>query len=121
MTLRITLTLLAVLLVAACDTGRDPQTIVYADLPNDGLTAGGWESSGWMHPWLRYPGRATLEIEHTLMEEPSEVFVYLSFDESGAAAALATGDSARVMAVTSEVVVIRNDTHADFFARVVLR
>jgi hypothetical protein len=123
--LRTAIALLLVLLAAACDTGRDPETIyVFLDaLPMSGVTDGGdgWETNGWDEAWLRYPGRSTLVLEHALGFVPAEVTVYLSFEEDGSAAALATGDTARIIDVDDAFVTIRNDTHADFFARIVLR
>jgi hypothetical protein len=106
---------------SACDTGRDPQTIIANLPPGAGPTpGGGWQSSAWEESWLRYPGRATVIVEHDLGTIPAEVLVYLSFSPDGSAASLASGDTAHILTVDENCVVIENATHADFFFRVVL-
>lgn len=87
-----------------------------------GLDATGevWQSVAWRGDWHRYPGEAIVEVEHGLGRAPMGVLVYLSFQEDGESAGLATGDLARILEVTPTHVQIRNDTEADLYARIVL-
>ncbi|MFK7988257.1 MAG: hypothetical protein AB8I08_19710 [Sandaracinaceae bacterium] len=83
---------------------------------------GVWQSAPWSEPgveWLPYPPRATIQVEHTLGEEPRSVLVYLSFDPRGGQPAMAAGDLARIVAIDAESVSVRNETSAGFFARIV--
>ncbi len=112
--------------VLGCETNLTPQTLEVglADHPpSAGMTDGDeWQSVDWLgDPWLRYPGRATLIMEHELGRMPSSVLVYLSFEPDGASAALTAGDTARIVSVDERFVTIANDTDADFFIRVVVR
>ncbi len=91
--------------------------------PSAGMTDGDeWQSVDWLgDPWLRYPGRATLIMEHELGRMPSSVLVYLSFSPDGSAAALTAGSTAQIESVDERFVTITNNTDADFFIRVVVR
>lgn len=100
------------------------ETVVYpADAPelaNAGVRDGVWESGPWEGvPWIPFPGRVTIEFEHSLGRAPTVVLVYLAFDPEGTDAALAAGELARVVEVTDGTLTIRNDTNAGFFVRVV--
>lgn len=115
---------LGALAIAACGNASAQETIeiALADLPPGGGTAdGAFQTSPWDGRWLAYPGRTTFRLEHDLGHAPRSVLVYVSFAEDGAGAGLAAGDMARVEAATETHVTLRNQTHEDFFARVVLR
>lgn len=118
----------------ACTAAEDPQFFEYgiADLPDSaGVICEGegssaercaWQSSGWSEDmWLDYPFQATLDVSHDLGRTPTAVFVYLSFSPTGEGAALAAGDLARVIEVTSENVVIQNATNGEYYCRIVLQ
>ena len=87
-------------------------------------TEGVWESTPWSdpnQPWLRYPGRGTIQLEHGMGRVPRLVMVYLAFDSVGTEPGLASGDLARLVDADENTVTIRNDTSASFFVRVVLQ
>ena len=119
-------------MAAGCANSKDPSRIeiTAADLPasagvicNSGQTEGcSWQSSDWDNdPWLFYPGKATVAIEHGLGRVPTGTWLYIAFEEEGAGAALAAGDLARISSVTATHVEIKNDTNADYFCRLVLQ
>jgi hypothetical protein len=94
-------------------------------LPCASGDADAWESTPWPDgsgacTWLRYEGRTTYRIAHELGAIPRSVQVYLSFEETGVAAAASAGDMARIVAVTATHVELRNATNQRFFVRVVL-
>lgn len=98
-------------------TADDPE-LAQASVSDEGV----WESVPWSAPeapWLDYPPRATLQLEHTLGHTPRFVLVYLSFDAIGSEPALAAGDLARIVSVDDTTVSVRNETSAAFFVRVV--
>jgi hypothetical protein len=79
-----------------------------------------WESSPWSGtPWIAYPERITVQLEHTLGRAPRAVLVYLSFDADGIDPVLAAGDLASIVEVTETTITVRNDTNAALFVRVV--
>lgn len=81
-----------------------------------------WQSSDWSgDPWLPYPTQATLVVPHSLGRTPTAVFVYISFSESGASAALAAGDLARIAEVNESHVTVQNATNGEYFSRIVLQ
>jgi len=83
---------------------------------------GVYETAPWSAPdapWLPYPPRDTIQIEHCLGRAPRAVEVYLSFEPDGAEPALAAGDLARVVAVDETTISVKNETSAMFFARIV--
>ena len=110
--------------IAGCRLPTGDLIVYPADAPElaaaSVTTEGTWESAPWEgSPWLPYPGRATVQVEHSLGYAPSVVLVYLSFEESGADPALAAGDLARLVEVDATTLVVRSDTSAFFFARIV--
>jgi hypothetical protein len=119
----------ALLLLTACVSTSGRTVVVPADAPELATASvdpvsGIWESVPFASPeclWLPYPGQVTLALEHGLGRAPREVLVYLSFDACGRGAALGAGDLFLIEEATDTRVVLRNDTNADFFARVVLR
>lgn len=117
--------LLLALFASACGLPAG-ELVVYAEgdpeLAAATVEDGVWESAPWSEPgveWLPYPPRATIQVEHTLGEEPRSVLVYLSFDPQGAQPAMAAGDLARIVAIDGESISVRNETSAGFFARIV--
>ncbi len=113
-------------LVASCGVPMDELYVYTADSPelaNASVSPEGvWESAPWSGqdaPWILYPPRATIELEHTLGREPTTVLVYLAFDEEATAPALAAGDLARIVEVTDTTITIHNDTSGSYFFRVV--
>lgn len=84
--------------------------------------AGVWESAPWSAPdapWIPYPPRVTVELEHTLGYAPSVVLVYISFDAEATTPALAPGDLAEILDVTDTTITVHNDTNGSYFIRVV--
>lgn len=80
-----------------------------------------WSSTPWNgQPWIPYPGRAVLDIDHPLDRVPHGVLVYVSFTEDGLNPGLAAGDLAQVREMTADRVVIWNNTNGAYFVRVVL-
>jgi hypothetical protein len=96
-------------------------TVDSPELASASVSAEGiWESGPWTGtPWIPFPGRITMQLEHTLGRTPRVVLVYLAFDDEGTDPALAAGDLARVADVTDTTVTVHNDTSATFFVRVV--
>jgi hypothetical protein len=87
--------------------------------PNE--SARSWATAPWFgHPWLEYQGRALLNVDHDLGRMPQGVLVYISFTEDGKNPGLAAGDLAQIREVTSERVVIWNNTNGEYFARIVV-
>lgn len=125
---RAALALLVALGLSACQSfgssldviDADDSRLMGASLSPEGL----WESSSWdgrATPWLPFPARTVLDIEHGLGRNPRVVLVYLAFDETGDGAALAAGELATLpMPPDGERVQVFNSTNANFFARVVL-
>ena len=120
------LVLLALPCLVGCVAMRGADTVTYEagdpELAEASVENGVWESAPWSAPdapWLDYPAQTTLDFPHTLGRAPRVVLVYLSFDPLGTASALAAGDLSRVVSVDAERLSIRNETGADFYARVV--
>lgn len=118
---------LALALAAACSGFQGPVEDIPADDPRlDGASEspdGIWESQPWSDPslpWIEFPPRTTVGLEHGLGRTPRVVLVYLSFDAEGTRAALASGDLALTIDIDEQWVRILNDTNAVFFFRVVL-
>lgn len=70
-------------------------------------------------PWLPYPPRDTIQIEHCLAQTPRVVEVYLSFEQVGSEPVAASGDLARIVDVNDVTISVKNETSAMFFARIV--
>jgi hypothetical protein len=110
--------------IAGCRLPTGDLIVYPADAPELAAASvtpeGVWESCPWAgSPWLPYPGRASVQVEHSLGYAPPRVLVYLSFEASGADPALAAGDLARVVEVDATTLLVRSDTSAFFFARIV--
>lgn len=124
--MRSLLTVFAILALAACSSARAGEliTLSESELPaTAGMNADVWQSSSWSvadGSWIRFPARTAVSIPHPLGRSPGSVNVYVSFDASGAAAAIASGDLAHIDAVTDERVTLSNNTNEDFFVRVAL-
>lgn len=123
---RLILSAAMALALTACSTASAGEMITLAasDLPpTAGVSGSLWQTSDWSvsdASWIRYPARTALSIPHPLGRTPASVMIYLAFDASGAAAAIASGDLSHIDSVTSERVTISNNTSEDFFVRVVL-
>ncbi len=70
--------------------------------------------------WMRFGGREQLIVAHGLGRTPSVVLIYLAFMDSGIGGTLASGDLARIMAVSADDVVLENRTDESFYLRLVL-
>lgn len=96
----------------------DSPELAHASVSPEGV----WESVPWSGqdtPWLPFPPRVTVELEHTLGREPRVVLVYLAFDAGATDPALAAGDLARIVEVTNTTITVHNDTNGSYFFRVV--
>lgn len=119
--------ILAVVFGAACSSARAGEliTLSTSDLPaTAGMNADVWQSSDWIvsdASWIRFPGHTPVSIPHALGRAPASVIVYVSFDASGAAAAMASGDLAHIDAVTTERIVLSNNTNEDLFVRLAVQ
>lgn len=105
---------------------QNPEQVTAADLPCADLdpTLDEWESAGWFGDtcaWIEFRGTTSYEIEHPLGRVPKAVLLYISFDETGASATLASGDAGLVLGATADTVTVRNNTQQRFYLRVVAR
>ncbi len=101
----------------------DPRTapVLDPETPEPNESARSWATAPWAgHPWLEYRGRAVLNLDHDLGRVPQGVLVYISFTQDGADPGLAAGDLAQFREITSERVVVWNNTNGDYFARIVV-
>lgn len=119
---------IAALSVASCGLPTGDTVFYPSDAPELANASespeGVWESAPWSSPtsvWLPYPAQITLEVEHGLGRVPRHVEVYISFEEDGRNAGVASGDLARIVAVDETTVTVRNGTNAQLFARIVLQ
>ena len=119
----VSLSLMALTSVPACDCGReDDEPVYYAGGLTHGYT---YESSELHGTWLHFPGGRRYRLVHELPSAPISVSVYLAFVEdplpegdSGNISA-ATGNVALIEAVTDEYVQVRNDSCSNYYVRVV--
>lgn len=123
---RVLVSLVLLAALPACGIPTGDLTVYTADSPELARASvspeGVWESVPWSGqeaPWLPYPPRITVELEHTLGREPRVVLVYLAFDPEATDPALAAGDLARIVEVTDTTVTVHNDTSGSYFFRVV--
>ncbi|HJL20358.1 MAG TPA: hypothetical protein RMH99_32120 [Sandaracinaceae bacterium LLY-WYZ-13_1] len=109
--------------LSACGLPTGDLIVLDADAPELSAAScedGVFESSPWSGaPWLAYGPRDTLQIEHCLGRTPRAIQPWISFEESGAEAVLASGDLARIVAVDETTITVKNETSAMFFARIV--
>lgn len=127
MTSRALILLLA--LVAGCSTASadDPVRLTAADLPcaDFDAEANSWQTAPFAPTgsclWTSFEGRTTYEIEHMLGRTPREIHIYLAFNPEGDGSSASAGDTGIILSSEADVVVVRNNTRQDFFARVVLR
>lgn len=119
-------TWVVMLLVASC-TGVDPssRSVVLEDLEHQSESNGIWQSAEWDTPWLAFPAKQTVTVEHGLGITPRLVQVYVDFDrahcdrDATTTALLASGTLARISQVNSSNVTVRNDTNEDYCVRLV--
>ncbi len=81
-----------------------------------------YESSNWEGPYLHFPGGKRYRIHHGLGTTPVAVLTYLAFDEHplpGGNVSESAGNQSVIERVDDEVIVVRNDTCAEFWLRVV--
>ena len=106
-----------------CDCGReDGEPIVYAG----GLSSETrYQSSELYGIWLDYPAGRRYQLLHALPEAPTDISVYLAFQEDPlhegrpGNIAPASGNAALIEAVSEKMIQVRNDTCSDFHVRVV--
>ncbi len=116
------------LCLTAC-TGIDPssRTVMLDDLEHASLASGIWQSAEWDTPWLSFPAKQSVTIEHELGTTPRLVQVYIDFDRAQCdrgitdTALLASGTLARISNVNDATVTVRNDTKEDYCVRIVLQ
>lgn len=110
----------------AC-TSIDPsaRTVMLEQLEHQSESNGVWQSAEWDTPWLAFPAKQAVTIEHGLGTTPRLVQVYVDFDRAGCdrdattTALLASGTLARISQVNSTSVTVRNDTKDDYCVRLV--
>jgi len=114
---------LVALWTTACGTTCDREGD-HEDIPFEGgsVNASGtvYETSDWTGPLLHFPaGRRYLLDVHGLRSRPELVNTYVAFEERPDNLSESAGNQVVIEAVDTEVVVVRNDTCAEFFLRVV--
>jgi hypothetical protein len=103
---------------AACDTSDEANPVVtYAGGDTQGTV---YESSPW-GSYVHYPGGSHYEFVHHLGRVPTDVLVYLAFDQSSASAAPCAGNSCVITRTDDIAVGVKNDTCSEFWVRVVAR
>lgn len=126
--LRIVRRLACACVLAAC-TGIDPssRTVTLDELEHASVDQGIWQSAEWDTPWLAFPAKQSVTIEHELAITPRLVQVYVDFDrdkcdrDATDTALLASGTLARISQVNASTVTVRNDTKEDYCVRIVLQ
>jgi hypothetical protein len=121
--------LIALSLALAACTGIDPssRTVTLDELDHDSVANGIWQSAEWDTPWLSFPAKQSVTIEHELATTPRLVQVYVDFDREACdrdvtdTALLASGTLARISSVNESTVTVRNDTKEDYCVRIVLQ
>ena len=103
-----------------CETSdTDPVRVTEGTVDPSGSS---YESAPWNGPYLHFPGGRRYRLEHHLGRTPVLVQTYLSFSEepmSGGNAAESAGNQAVIEAVDDEIILVHNDTCAEFWLRVV--
>ena len=104
-----------------CDTADSDKTVTYSKGTVDPSETV-YESSPWNGPYLHFPAGRRFSLEHHLKKTPSLVNTYLAFDERplpGGNTSESAGNQAVIERVDDQVIVVRNDTCAEFWLRVV--
>ena len=78
-----------------------------------------YETSGWQGPLLHFPTGRRFVLVHKLRARPELVETYVAFEERPENLSESAGNQAVIETVDEDVVVVRNDTCAEFFLRVV--
>lgn len=114
--------------LTACQNA-DPskRTVVLEDLEHASVVNGLWQSAEWDTPWLSFPAKQAVTVEHELGVAPRLVQVYVSFSSDqcdrdvDTTALLASGNLARISNVNASSVTVRNDTQEAYCLRLVLQ
>jgi hypothetical protein len=78
-----------------------------------------YETSGWDGPLLHFPTGRRYELVHHLRSLPEFVNTYVAFEERPENLSESAGNQVVIERVDDVAVVVRNDTCAEFFLRVV--
>lgn len=101
------------------------RTVMLDDLEHQSVDNGVWQSAEWDTPWLAFPAKQDVTVEHDLGTQPRLVQVYVDFDRKGCdrdantTALLASGTLARISRVNASSVTVRNDTKEGYCIRLV--
>lgn len=103
---------------STCDTGGSSQDTVRFTGGHTDLTLSRYESNGFDEPFLVFPPGRRYEFPHGFGQVPTQLGIFLAFQETNSTFSLAAGNEALIEAVDANVIRIRNDTCADFYVRV---
>jgi len=98
-----------------------------SDLEHQSESNGVWQSAEWDTPWLSFPAKQSVTIEHALGRTPRLVQIYVSFESGGCdrdattTALLAAGTLAHISRVNDATVTVRNGTNEDYCLRIVVQ
>lgn len=100
----------------SCDRSEKANPVVtYSDGTVDG---GIYMSSPWDSNLLFFPGGMQIRLEHKLGAWPRSIHTYLGFSENGVKGgplSEGTGNSAEIVSVDEQAILVKNDTCADFW------
>ena len=102
----------------SCDREGDDEDILFK---GGSVNASGtvYETSGWEGPLLHFPTGRRYLLVHRLGSVPQSVQTYVAFDQRPDNLSESAGNQAVIESVDDTQVVVRNDTCAEFFLRVV--
>jgi hypothetical protein len=120
----------ALALLLHAESGCGPSCPPSERVINDGIrhTAGAvrvYQTSGPDGPFVPFEGATLLHLRHGLGLRPHDVHIYLSFSErplqsGGGGFSQAAGNQATIQRVDADEVAIKNDSCANYYARVVI-
>jgi hypothetical protein len=105
-----------------CESADADKTVEYTEGQRDANKTV-YQTSSWEGPYLHFPSGRRFRIEHGLGKTPFAYKTYLAFAERpipGGNVAESAGNQAVVEKVDDQVIVVRNDTCAEFWLRVVV-